>query len=817
MIYPFDPTTLPTPGATDMPEPYAFAEKMAIREVQAEIIADQADTYLGAHTTQYGIDDYQPSTGFGRLYFSEATSRLVCTDLAESMHAAYGAYPTPSPLKPDPDAYWFIGQLRPDPAENLEPVNAATVQFYDRFFELLKFYNYEFVNSVAYEILDFFMPPSWKQLNWKGDPAQSGWFPPSSFIQPTNHEPLDYIARVQIQILQLAVDRGIAPRFQIGEPWWWDGSYNTGAGKNAPCLYDPLTMAMYEAETGNAVPTPWITNIFDPVDEAQWPYVDWLCGKLGASTNYIRDAVKVAFPDALATLLFFTPQIMSPSSELTGRLNFPTTYWQTPNYDFVQIEDYDWIIDGRLDLVPLTFDAATERLGYPRDVVHYFVGFILNAWDYQIWPWIDKAIRMAKDAGMLNIYIWSYTQAMRDSIVYDDLPPDAMSVPIFEIPPDWSDGYRVTREFKTEIITSRGGKEQRRALRQSPRRTVEYTSLLTGSDMRKFDAFLATWQGYSFYMAEIVSRVPTATAMAAGAYAVDLEYIPPWLQLGTVALMTNGSKTVALVVERITGNTVEFAANTDDWPVGSLLYRSQYGAFASEISTRRLNDRVTEAAVTFNINPGSEPPPWHPTVAPVTFDGVEMLDKQPDWSEPVSAAISRVLEQIDYGKGRTKTFQPQPFTNRLSKFTYLNRSIAEAEAMDGFFQRMKGQQGVFWSPTWLADLEIDSATVPGDTLYVKGREVVDFLLNDSVLRNIAIITEGGVVEPYKIMSIAAASDDRTAITVTPPINADVLDRLDKISWLILSRLGSDALTETWHTDSVASFELTVKSLQNTER
>ena len=114
-------------------------------------------------------------------------------------------------------------------------------------------------------------------------------------------------------------------------------------------------------------------------------------------------------------------------------------------------------------------------------------------------------------------------------------------------------------------------------------------------------------------------------------------------------------------------------------------------------------------------------------------------------------------------------------------------------------------------------LEIDSATVPGDVLYVKGREVVDFLLNDSVLRNIAIITEGGGVEPYKIMSIAAASDDRTAITVTPPINADVLDRLDKISWLILSRLGSDALTETWHNDSVASFELTVKSLQNSER
>ena len=90
-----------------------------------------------------------------------------------------------------------------------------------------------------------------------------------------------------------------------------------------------------------------------------------------------------------------------------------------PNYEFVQIEDYDWIIDGRLDLVPKTFEAATELLGYPKEVVHYFIGFVLLPEDAKrIWGDVDKALNMAKKAGINIIYPWSYTQVMRDGVYY---------------------------------------------------------------------------------------------------------------------------------------------------------------------------------------------------------------------------------------------------------------------------------------------------------------------------------------------------------------------------------------------------------------
>lgn len=408
-------------NAAVVPMPYSptTVPREQIREIQLQLINEMTDVHMGALTAQYMPDDFTFEPGIGQIHFNVETSRKVCLDLAESVLKLVPIYPLVSPVKKQHDDYWFVGRLGLDPVSEPEPINMPTMEFYKRFLSLLHERDMKFVNSVAYEILNFFMPDEWKQLNWKGDPALSGWYPPSSFIQPTNKDALNFVSKAQCQILKECQNLGMELYFQIGEPWWWDGSYNTGEGKNAPCIYDPKTTALYKEETGNDVPTPWIKDIFAPVEEHQWPYVDWLCTKLGQSTNYIRDYVKGKFPDAQATLLFFTPQIMSPASELTGRLNFPESEWIFPNYDFVQIEDYDWIIDGRLDLVPLTFDAAVNRLGYPLNVVHYFIGFVLLPEDAKkIWADVDKAWGLALEAGIPHIYPWSYTQVMRDGVIY---------------------------------------------------------------------------------------------------------------------------------------------------------------------------------------------------------------------------------------------------------------------------------------------------------------------------------------------------------------------------------------------------------------
>lgn len=298
-----------------------------------------------------------------------------------------------------------------------EPLNIPTQEWCKSLFRQMNAYGFKFIWSTAYEILNSYMPEEWKQRDAYGDPALSGWSPPSSFVIPAKHEPLDYLARVIKNGLKLMSESGMTElRFQIGEPWWWDGSYTNGA----PCIYDEFTKSLYTSETGNAVPTPYYTNYEQAVTPEQRPYLEWLGTKLGQSTNRIRDSVKAAYPTAKATLLFFSPQIMNPRSEMLPIINFPESEWVYPNYDFMQIEDYDWIINGELDLLPLTFEAATVRLGYPIEVVHYFLGFVLNAYERWVWANVNIANRDAILRGQTELYVWAYPQVVRDGITYDD-------------------------------------------------------------------------------------------------------------------------------------------------------------------------------------------------------------------------------------------------------------------------------------------------------------------------------------------------------------------------------------------------------------
>src|SRR5690606_5615976 len=103
---------------------------------------------------------------------------------------------------------------------------------------------------------------------------------------------------------------------QIGEPWWW----HQWDPPHEPCFYDGTTTALYAAETGKPVPDAHL-DIFETPTAAQEDYLLWLGEKLGIATLALRDAVKAAYPEAQATLLFYTPQVLNPASPMMRTVN----------------------------------------------------------------------------------------------------------------------------------------------------------------------------------------------------------------------------------------------------------------------------------------------------------------------------------------------------------------------------------------------------------------------------------------------------------------------------------------------------------------
>jgi hypothetical protein len=155
------------------------------------------------------------------------------------------------------------------------------------------------VLSLSFELFDQNCPAAWAQRAVDGARAATGYVPPSTLLSPAEPAAMAWLQGVALAFNAMAVAAGVAPRFQIGEPWWWVGP------DWKPCLYDAATTALYLAETGQVAPA--MADIRAVTTAPMRDYLDWCGGLLGRATLALRDAVVAAVPGTQTLLLFYAP------------------------------------------------------------------------------------------------------------------------------------------------------------------------------------------------------------------------------------------------------------------------------------------------------------------------------------------------------------------------------------------------------------------------------------------------------------------------------------------------------------------------------
>lgn len=315
-----------------------------------------------------------------------------------------------------------------------ERVNQPTKLWIEDFAKRLKARDYELWISVSYEILKAIMPVEWIQVSAAGGTSTTGWYPPSGLVEPTSLEGTQYLANVACEFLEVVQKAGLPPKYQIGEPWWWDGSYSDGK----PCFYSANTLAKYTEDTGNTAPIPYLETTAPDASslELHRPYLEWLGEQLGWSTNTQMDIVRARFPNVKSAILIFTPQVLNPASPVNAVVNLPPPLqWGASRFDICQIEDYDWVtgdydtsIGDRWELMKGTWEMALNHLGYPLSRIHYFTGYNLDASTDWKWAYIDAAGELALRKGAAKVYPWSREQVLRDGFIYQRRTPPKISI-----------------------------------------------------------------------------------------------------------------------------------------------------------------------------------------------------------------------------------------------------------------------------------------------------------------------------------------------------------------------------------------------------
>lgn len=426
--------------------------------------------------------------------------------------------------------------------------------------------------------------------------------------------------------------------------------------------------------------------------------------------------------------------------------------------------------------------------------------------------------------------------------------------------PNWSAGVRETYEYKTTVFTSESGKEQRTALRMTPRRKVEFTALLRDKALRRFQGVLHN-RGAQILTIPDPAREGAILVRpaAAGDTVLYLNQAPYWLAVGvdigiSTLDATGQYDTSGGSVASVGAFSFDFSDDYDiggtdygatltltqplaeDWPAGAEVRPIISGRLPTSVTLSHETAALANVGVSFDVRVPSEVSFLYAEEG-LKFRNREVLLAEPNWLSPPSVTYSTPFSTSDYGRGITATFLPVDFYTRTTQFLFSGQSD-ETDIMQvlGAFVRAKGRRGEFAMPSWTADMLPAGPIVMGSNLIVQGRQIADDYLTSDVNRAVAVLTAQGNWILRWITSAEVVtwntsgsfgpgfgegfegspdgSDLFTRLQVSPAFTANVYQSdILMICWLNVCRFASDTLTVEWLTDGVATITVNIQTLE----
>lgn len=380
--------------------------------------------------------------------------------------------------------------------------------------------------------------------------------------------------------------------------------------------------------------------------------------------------------------------------------------------------------------------------------------------------------------------------------------------------PNWRESVSEIHEWRTEIITSRSGREQRRALRQSPRLSFEYTAMLAGDRYQVWSRALSYRQADSFLAAHPAESVMLVTPVTSPVLTFTVDSAPPWLVAGALCVLSRGMDIELVQVSTISSLLVTLTtATAASFRAGSRLHPAVTCRAADVISTRAQTNTVSEVSARLDVDPGFNPS-LDPGSVGTVLNGREVFTKKPNWAESPSIDFEAFVEKLDFGFGRRAYSSPRDFRTRATRATYVGRTAAEARAVIQFVTRMRGQQGEFYMPSLTADLPAVSLTGGSSTMTLPGANWHLMYGTDTVFRAVAVRLNDGTLYLNRISSWAnVGGNSRATMASAWPVTI-AASAIRSISWCPVCRLASDSITIEWLSGAVAQFVLPVRTLED---
>lgn len=391
-------------------------------------------------------------------------------------------------------------------------------------------------------------------------------------------------------------------------------------------------------------------------------------------------------------------------------------------------------------------------------------------------------------------------------------------ITVFSVAPDWSQGMKERISYLTDVLKAYSDNEQRRGLRQIPRRSLSYRALtLNARDASGMESLIWGWQNQPYGVPWWPDVTSLAASVSAGATSIQLQTRADRLFAvgGIICIWQSEFNFEALTVLSIAGNVITVSSPTQfAWTAGpgTLVLPVFLARLSNQVKVDRLFSGADSIDLEF-IGEAQQPAPA-PSISLPTYQGFDVLEVMPNWERNLNRTYKRSLVTLDPKIGPITVDDKGGSAVVEQSFPWFLQNHPSVTTFRAFILKRFGQLVPFWTPTWDQDLVLSAdvgATDPA--IGIQSVYYTRFFFPIKSRRYIAFIPQNGGANVYRKITGSIDNGNGTeTLTLDSPTGVHFAKGSTMISFLTLSRLASDDTEIDWMTNDVAQAELTFQEV-----
>lgn len=367
--------------------------------------------------------------------------------------------------------------------------------------------------------------------------------------------------------------------------------------------------------------------------------------------------------------------------------------------------------------------------------------------------------------------------------------------------PNWAKGVTERLEWLTLLERGFNGNETATPLRETPRRSWEFSPIAEGTDRQRLEAMLYDASSRTWAVPVWPDSSALAVDIAAGAASIPVATTGLDYHVGGLVMLLgrDAAHFETVEIDTVSANAITLARPTlGAWPAGTPIYPARTARLDTWPTLNRYTTRLVDAGVRFIGTDASD----YPAALPATlYRGVPVLETRVEWSDNPTTSYGRDVTLIESATGVVQVDDDTGLPWPVQSHRWQVYGRAERSDLRSLLYGLAGKANRIWLPTWQDDL-YPMAPAAGALIDVAHCGYTAYLHGQPGRRDIRVELADGSVLYRRITASTELSGtvERLQVDSAWPATLAVAD-IQSISYLGLCRLASDAAEISHLTDS----------------